>query len=238
LFSCFSCLNKNMAITSSDIHANLSTEKMFADGCFLSYCCCGGTVIGAVGEPLFGSEAKNVCVHQRSMCTDVSDPVFCYGTAVEFCMTSQCSFKPLDGSPTCVCFNKKLKGEVGAGWKPKLFDYTIKFDETWWLYYICCLGFGFSGLQANGRPLCAVENKQLCLQSSLKLSPICDGGTWCSGVGTQLCCWSQFQYPPIANNPKIGCFGWRMNKESGAGGKPCEYGGGGKPAQNVMGAST
>ena len=107
-----------------------------------------GVGIGAVGNPFFGGEAVNICLHSRS---DVGDP-FCSNIRVCLCITDQCSLPPAEGSPICVCFNKKLAG--GDGWSgQQLFDWSTSFGDTFWLYYIFCMGLGFSAPQANGRPI-------------------------------------------------------------------------------------
>ena len=43
------------------------------------------------------------------------------------------------------------------------------FGDTFWLYYIFCMGLGFSAPQANGRPLFAVETKELCIKGGTKI---------------------------------------------------------------------
>jgi len=219
-----------MAVVKSDISENLDRDKMFAEGWFIQYCCCTGTINGNVGNPRCGAEEKQICVHRKLWCTDVGDP-FCSSADSCLCLTRQCSLPPMEGSPTCVCCNKKLAGTVGDGWKPKLFDYEFKFDETFWLYYFICLGTAVNGVSANGRPCCAGNQKQLCIKQESKFNGFCEGGSWCSGLGTQLCCWSQTQFPPAENSPKIGICGCRMNKASGAGGSPMSYG---KPGQTEM----
>ena len=146
------------------------------------------------------------------------------------CVTSQCQFPPQDGSPTCVCCNKTLAaGKADAGnWKPVLFDYTAEFKDTFWCYYLCCAGYGFSGLSANGRPLYASVQKQLCVKQAMKLAAPIQEGVFCSGVETQLCCWTQCQFPPAPGNPGFKCCGF---PKKGSAAKPMGYG---KPGQVEM----
>jgi hypothetical protein len=56
----------------------------------------------------------------------------------------------------------------------------------------------------------------LCIKQQTKcVSPIQDG-IFCSGLGTQLCCWSQMQLPPAEGNPMIALCSWRLkNKKEG-----------------------
>ncbi len=41
---------------------------------WLNYCFCEGVGIGAVGNPFFGGEAVNICLHSRCEMTDIGDP--------------------------------------------------------------------------------------------------------------------------------------------------------------------
>jgi len=205
-------------IEKSAIHANLDQQKMFSDAWWLQYCCCGGRAVGAVGNPLFGSEARNLCIHQTCEMTGFGDP-FCSGLSVMCCITEQCAFPKIEGSPTCVCCNKKLAGGDTGGWKPSLFEWTAEWDKQFWLYYFLCAGVACNGIQADGRPIFGQLSKQLCVKQAIKCTSPVQDGTYCSGLGTQLCCWAQCQFPPAENNPKIACCGWKMNKGVAAAGK-------------------
>ena len=176
-------------IAKSDISPNLDRDKMFNELWWLNYCFCEGVGIGAVGNPFFGGEAVNICLHSRCEMTDIGDP-FCSNIRVCLCITDQCSLPPAPGSPICVCFNKKLAG--ADGWSgQQLFDWSTSFGDTFWLYYIFCFGIGFSAPSANGRPLFAVQVKELCIKGGTKLATPMEGGKLCSAVSTRLCC-SQF----------------------------------------------
>ena len=171
-------------IAKSDISPNLDRDKMFNELWWLNYCFCEGVGIGAVGNPFCGGEAVNICLHSRCEMTDVGDP-FCSNIRVCLCITDQCSLPPAEGSPICVCFNKKLAG--GDGWSgQQLFDWSTSFGDTFWLYYIFCMGLGFSAPQANGRPLFAVQVKELCIKGGTKLTTPMEGGKLCSMVSTLL----------------------------------------------------
>ena len=207
-------------IAKSDISPNLDRDKMFNELWWLNYCFCEGVGIGAVGNPFFGGEAVNICLHSRCEMTDVGDP-FCSNIRVCLCITDQCSLPPAEGSPICVCFNKKLAG--GDGWSgQQLFDWSTSFGDTFWLYYIFCMGLGFSAPQANGRPLFAVQVKELCIKGGTKLTTPMEGGKLCSMVSTRLCFWEQCALPPAEGAPMFVCFNL-LNKK-GASAKPLAYG--------------
>lgn len=176
-------------------------------------------------------------MHETCEMTSVGDP-FCAGIGVNCCITSQCSFPKLDGSPTCVCLNKKLAGGDTGAWKPKLFDYEFNFDNQFWVYYFLCAGWSVHGLRKDGRPLLGFMSKRLCIKEAGQCTQPIIEGVLCSGVGTFLCCWNQAQLPPAGNNPKIACFNIRMNKEckpsTGVKPAPFSYG---KPGQQKMGGS-
>ena len=115
-------------ITTSKLSANLDREKMFTNAWWMGYCCCGGNAIGTFGDPFFASEARNLCLHSTCEMTECGNPL-CQGMSVFCCVTQQCSFPKLDGSPTCVCFNKQLAGGSTDNWKPSLFDFTPGFGD-------------------------------------------------------------------------------------------------------------
>jgi len=214
-----------MAIAKSDISPNLDRQQMFSDLWFCNYCFCYGTGLGAVGDPFFGAESKNLCIHQKCQMTDIGDP-FCSSMGVFCCVTSQCQFPAMSGSPTCVCFNKPLAGQGGSDWKPSLFDYSPTFDKTFWIYYLLCLGCGVEGLgkcsPAGGeRPLYGVEAKMLCIKNGSRLVPPVEEGVFCSSLGSFLCCWSQCELPPASGNPGFDCLGL-LGKAKGKG--PMKYG--------------
>ncbi|CAJ1352827.1 unnamed protein product [Effrenium voratum] len=207
-------------IAKSDISPFLDRDKMFNDLWWLNYCFCEGVGIGAVGNPFCGGEAVNVCLHSRCEMTDVGDP-FCSSMRVCLCITDQCSLPPAQGSPICVCFNKKLAG--GDGWSgQELFDWSTGFGDTFWVYYIFCLGCGVTAPSANGRPLFAAQFKELCIKGGTKLATPMEGGKLCSAVSTRLCFWEQCAMPPAEGSPMFVCFNL-LNPKTGA--KPLAYGG-------------
>jgi len=203
-------------ITESSIHKNLNMDEMFKSAWWLQYCCCGGRAVGAVGEPLIASEARQLCLHSTCELTEVGNP-FCADFSVDCCITQQCAFPKIEGSPTCVCFNKQLAGGDTAAWKPKLFDYEGDFKKQFWLYYFLCAGVACHGPGActpakGDRPLFAMMKKELCVKQATQCTGPIQEGVLCSGLGTSLCFWEQVQFPPAPNNPKIACCGWKMAK--------------------------
>ncbi|CAJ1390838.1 unnamed protein product [Effrenium voratum] len=206
-------------IAKSDINSNLDRDKMFSELWWLNYCFCEGVGIGAVGNPFFGGEAVNICLHSKCEMTDVGDP-FCSSMRVCLCITDQCALPPAKGSPICVCFNKKLAGD--DGWSgQQLFDWSTGFGDTFWVYYIFCLGCGVTAPSANGRPLFAVQFKELCIKGGTKLATPMEGGKLCSAVSTRLCLWDQCAMPPAEGSPMFVCFNF-LNPKTGA--KPLGYG--------------
>jgi len=219
-------------ITKSSLHANLDRDAMLKNAWWLQYCCCRGVAIGDVGNPLFAAEGRNLCIHETCEMTSVGDP-FCSNIAVECCLTSQCAFPKIEGSPICVCCNKKLAGEDGSNWKPKLFTHQFSFKDQFWIYYFLCAGVSVHGCQANGRPILGFQVKELCIKEEGKCTAPIQDGVLCSGVGTQLCCWSQAQYPPAPNAPKFACCGFKFPAGEAPDKKPAPFSYG-KPTQAEM----
>jgi len=222
-----------MAISQSTVHANLNRDKILNETWWCYYCLCGGTGLGPVSDPLCAGEEKNLCIRGTCTTTDLmTEEGLCGGLDVFLCMTSQSQIPPMTGSPKCVCFNKKIApGSTDITFKTPLFDYKQIFDDTFWVYYIFCLGCGLNGI-GKGRPIIASQGKCLCAQGGTNFeSPVIDG-TFCASVGTQLCFWGQCQCPPAPNNPKIACCGWKMNKGGGGSANAVEVVN--KPGQEAM----
>merc|ERR1712157_155349 len=85
----------------------------------------------------------------------------CSQVQVLLCITQQCQLPPLEGAPTCACFNKKFGGSMGSTkWKADLFEQGKIMDDTFWIMYFLCEGWGIGSMEG---PLVAAEAKQLCL---------------------------------------------------------------------------
>jgi len=222
----------------SFVHESLNRDKMYKEGWWLQYCICDGVIIGDVGNPFFGGESKDLCEHSSCQCVEVGNP-FCSNFATCLCITDQCNFPKLDGSPTCVCCskNKALAGSIGDGWKPVLFDFTGQFDQQFWIYYFLCMGTACNSPGADGRPMLAQMEKCLCIKQGMRCVAPIEEGVMCAELSTTLCCWKQCQFPPdLSNNPKFACCGFKLNKQAG-GGEPTNKPGPmayGKPSQSEM----
>jgi len=227
----------------SDGQSSLDRDAMFTDAWWLQYCCCRGVAIGAIGNPLFGSESRNFCVHEACECAPIGDPFFMHNQTT-FCMTEQCQFPPLEGSPKCVCFNKPLGGGGMGTWSIPIFgaEEVLGFEKAgFWLYYCFCAGLALHKPRDGNRPCYWKVEKRLCLkQSQACVHPVGSDNDMISGIGTTLCFWEHCQFPPAkfsgdgaTNSPFIACCGWKLkNKEAkGPNVKPFSYG---KPAQEEM----
>jgi hypothetical protein len=225
------CGPKIKAITKAEsVKENefLDSSKMFSDLWWLNYCICRGIGIGNFGAPLFGSEGKNLCIHQSCQCDEVGNP-FCKQNVTECCITSQCEFPPAKGSPTCVCFNKKLAGGETTEWKQNIFEAEYGFGDQFWVYYFICAGCSVHAMNANKRSCIQVVRKNLCIKEMAQsVQPVGEDGNFCSAVGTSLCFWEQCAFPPASEadgNPMFTCFNMcRVKNKDKTGGKLCAYG--------------
>jgi hypothetical protein len=213
----------------SDISANLDAQKMFSDLWWLNYCFCCGRGIGDIGNPLIGSEGKQLCLHSKCQMTNVGDPL-CGGLSVFCCETTHFRLPPSADTPICVLCSKELVGKSGSGWKPELFDFKPAFGDQFWLVYMFCCGTALTAPGANGRPLIGSLQKVICVEQATRMVPPVEDGVVCGGIGTVLCCWDQCQLPPADNNPGCKCFG-KLGKAQSGSVKPMSYG---KPGQVEM----
>jgi len=186
-------------IIASSVHPNLDRDKMFKELWWCYYCVCYGEGVGSIGSPLCGMEEYECCFHEKCALTEIGNP-FCYQMDTQICITQQCQLPPAPGSPILVCFNMKLAG--GEGWKGlKLFDWETNFEDTFWIQYFICSGCGVHAPFAKGRPLCAMQYKELCILAGTRYTAPCEDGAWCSGLGTNLCFWDQWRFPPAPDTP-------------------------------------
>lgn len=216
-----------MAITESKLHANLNRDKILDEAWWLTYVFCCGRAIGDVGNPYCASESYNICIYSTCNLTDNWKAPVCSSVGTNLCITSQMELPPTSGAPACVCFNQKLAGGDTGSFKKSLFDFELKFDDTFWIYYIGCMGCGVNGIGAGNRPLFGSISKQFWIEQSSKFDGVMKDGIMCSGLGTQLCCWSHVQIPPADKNPGFACCGFRTKKSGIADTsnvKPMSYG--------------
>jgi len=212
-----------MAITESSVHKNLNRDRLFEEAWWLNYCFCCGRAVGGIGDPFFGSEVRELCIHGTCLMTDIGDPL-CSSVDVMCCFMRQGSFPAAAGSPTCVCCNKKLAGGDTGSWKAPLFDWTGNFDQTFWLYYFLCVGAGLSAPGADSRPLYAMQGKMCCIKQGAKLSAPIQDGVMCTGISTSFCCWEHLQFPPAPGNPGFKCCGFPKKPGQKDSVKPMSYG--------------
>jgi len=208
----------------------LKREKVFKETCWCYYCCIGGEGFGPVGDPLIGSEFKQLCLAGTCVTTpdlgvcgeDEKDGV-CSQLGVTCCFTSHYQVPPLAGAPWVTCCNCPLMGASGeVQRKDPAFNIPDIFKETFWLYYCFCLGSGVSMPGKGGRPLIVARTKLLFVREKVDCVEVMQDGILCASVGTTLCVWSECSLPPAEGNPKIQCCG--MPKK----------GNGGAPAQQEM----
>jgi len=184
-------------------------DKMFKDGWWLNYCFCGGRVVGDFGNPLLASEGKQLCEHATCELTGIGgskpeDP-YCADVSACLCFSTECNFPKVEGSPTCAICNKVVAGGDTSGWKHKLFEYEMKWDHQFWLYYLMCMGEALHMPAASGKPLLGMERKMLCIKEGMQCVQLSEEGIFCASLGTALCFWDQCQFPPRAGNPKFAC---------------------------------
>ena len=208
-------------IAKSDISPNLDRDKMFNELWWLNYCFCEGVGIGAVGNPFFGGEAVNICLHSRCEMTDVGDP---------FCLQHPrlpVHHGPVLFAPSRRISNLRVLQQKACGW------WWMEWPATLWLVYqlwwhllaLLHLLHG-SGLfcPASQWPsfVCCPGEGAVHAKGGTKLTTPMEGGKLCSMVSTRLCFWEQCALPPAEGAPMFVCFNL-LNKK-GASAKPLAYG--------------
>lgn len=192
--------------------AELNRADIFNNTTLCYYCICQGWGIGGM-SPLVAADAKQLCVHSTCGTMDIGgDDGFCYSIANQCCITQHFAIPPAKDTYPCICFNKKFGTQraEGTASKKDLFDLKSIMDETFWIYYVFCAGWGFNKCKG---PLIQSEFKELCCGGSAGMVQPVEDGIFCSSVSTELCIWSEFQLPPAPKNPKCACLSWRLSKE-------------------------
>jgi len=189
----------------------LVRTKVFGDTKWLYYCLCEGCGIGPFSDPLIAAETKELCLRSSVSTTDISgEDGLCNQTEVCLCMTEHCQLPPLEGAPTCACFNMKFGGSMGSTkWKATLFEQSKIMDDTFWVYYFICAGCGVNKMDQG---LFSAEFKELCCRGYTNIEPPIIDGVLCSSVGTECCIWSECQLPPAQGNPMCAICTWRLKK--------------------------
>jgi len=191
----------------------LCRAKIFNDTKWMYYCLCQGWGIGSF-SPLVAADVKELCIHTTcSTATIGGDDGLCNATANMLCITEHFALPPAKGTYPCICFNKKIGDERASGTvaKGNLFDMKQVMEETFWIYYVFCGGWGFNKMKG---PWIASQFKELCCEGSTSMVSPIDEGILCSSVATELCIWSEFQIPPAGNNPKCALCTWKLNKNT------------------------
>jgi len=164
--------------------------------------------------PLVAADAKNLCLHTKcGTATIGGDDGLCNAMANCICITEQFALPPAKGTPPCICFNKTFGEKRAAGVESKggIFDISQVMDDTFWVVYAFCGGWGINKMKG---PLIASEFKEICCAGSTRMVAPIEDGIFCSAVSTELCIWSEFQLPPAAGNPKCAICTWRLSKET------------------------
>jgi hypothetical protein len=186
----------------------LDRKAIFDDKTFwLTSCCCEGFGLRKM-DPLILMDSKQLCMHGVVGTADVNGPDgLCNSIGHCLCFTNHFGFPPTNGSPMCVCCDKRI-GEANRKtdkeWRGGLFDFKDVIDNTFWLYYCFCVGVGCNGVCKKGisasSPCAGSEFKQLCCagQSVFEGKLKNDDGAFCSSMGTCCCFVSEFQLPPAA----------------------------------------
>jgi len=86
-------------------------------------------------------------------------------------------------------------------------------DETKWMVYCCCGGWGLGPVQS---PLVGAESKQLCLRSSVITTDVMAEDGLCGGVAIMLCLTEQCQLPPVEEAPTCACFNKKCGGSKGS----------------------
>jgi len=207
-----------MSIAKSDI-TGLDRDKIFADTFWLYYCCCAGVGLGGVGDPLIGSEVKELCLKSSCVTADLmASDGLCGGTTVMCCITQHSQIPPAAWQPKCMCCTKtkELPGSPADEFAGDLYDIGKIFGpDTFWLYYLLCFGCGVSGV-GKDRPLYVAKQKMLIARQAVKLVPPIEDGVLCSGLATTCCFYEQLEIPPLKEDkggPCIACCGWRQKNK-------------------------
>jgi hypothetical protein len=195
----------------------LKRDKILNDTTWMVYCCCEGWGFGPMsGGPLVAAEAKQLCIRSSVSTTGImDDDGLCSQVQVLLCITQQCQLPPLEGAPVCACFGKKFGGSIGSTkWKGDLFEQSAIMDNTFWIMYFLCEGWGINKMDQG---LFGNQFKELCCRGSTNIEPPVVDGVFCGSVAKELCIYSECQMPPAQGNPQIACCTWRLKKKGASG---------------------
>jgi len=131
--------------------ANLKTDAVISDTFWITYLLCGGCGVGNIEDPLCGADILDLASHTTCNTTDaINDDGLCGCISVQMASTGQCQVPPLEGAPKCICFNTPLvQGNADISKKKGALDYKQLFDDTWWITYALCCGYGIDRRPSN-----------------------------------------------------------------------------------------
>lgn len=191
----------------------LSHEEVIKNTWMAAYLCCLGSGLGIMDNPLLGYNGKLCCFRARVASVDVidkKDGIFQLAGSF-LCITMHGQFPPKAWTPRCICCNRKFwAGEDKFPPSVGMFDNKMIIEETFWLFYILCLGIGVNRPGAGGRPYLGGSQKLFCVKGQAGLEPVVKDSVLCELTGTMCCFWAQAEFPPQAGNPGIALLGLRM----------------------------
>jgi hypothetical protein len=188
-------------------------KKVFEDTTWLAYLLCGGRGIGAV-TPLVLSDVKQLCLHTQAGTAEIGgEQGLCNGASTCLCISEHFSIPPAQDTYPCIICGKEIgeKRTTGKVATEVVYKGDDLFKKPFWVYYLFCLGCGVHK-PLNGMPLVGSQFKELCCAGSTQLESPKTNGVFCTTLGTFLCCWDECQMPPAADNPKLACCSWKLNK--------------------------
>eukprot|EP00929_Paragymnodinium_shiwhaense_P017359 TRINITY_DN1264_c0_g1_i2.p1 TRINITY_DN1264_c0_g1~~TRINITY_DN1264_c0_g1_i2.p1 ORF type:complete len:221 (-),score=62.69 TRINITY_DN1264_c0_g1_i2:279-941(-) len=191
----------------------LDRATIFNDTKWCYYMLCSGCGIGPM-SPLVASDEKMLCIHGTCSTANIGgEDGFCYQISNCLCISEHFAIPPAQGTPPCICFNKWIgtTRETGQKSKTGIFDFDVFMKDTFWIYYLFCMGVGINKMKG---PLIQAEFKEICCAGSSGMVPPVEDGIFCSQLNTMLCAWAECQMPPAPGNPKCAILTvFRLNKE-------------------------
>lgn len=201
-----SSIEGELASAAMSAAAAIDHQRVY-DSWLLNYCFCGGVGLGPIDSLLIYDDMKCCCSHNLYSCSPiVGEDGLCAMYQSACCCSGHCSIGPLEGAPKCVCLKKVPPQDIKIKYKDQFFDYQAIFEDTFWLYYCCCVGTGCHGINTPSRGYCASSQKMLCVRQIAK----CEGctteeGALCEAVGVNFCCYNDCSFPCRAGNPGFVC---------------------------------
>lgn len=197
----------------------LAHEPVLSNTCWLYYCCCCGQGFGRLADPVCSVKQFCCCLSFVSECTPYQ---FCSGqdgccseTWSLCCILKHGQFPPMAGAPKCALLGLKCCSDI-AVYEDSLYDYNKVFNETCWLFYLCCFGVGLTMPRSSTKHCFAYVHKTLILRQTCRTETCCKDGVCCEGTGSVCCCWSETSLPPHKGHPGLALCGKRWRKSPSA----------------------